>query len=63
MSVENVTITGNDNIGGFVGEDNNGTYSDNDYCQYNSELPAVGNNEYISGITTYDANCEHYTYK
>ena len=63
LTLTNVDIIGDTNIGGFVGNDSNGTYSENLYCQQDSSLPAAGNNEDITGITTYDANCRIYTYK
>ena len=58
VSVENVDITGNSYVGGFIGFDNNGTYRGDSSCQQNISLPAIGNNENITGITTYDVQCK-----
>ena len=58
VTLDNADITGNNFVGGLVGQNIAGSYSGNRYCQHNSEISAVGTNEYIPGITTYEANCE-----
>ena len=57
-STSSQSVNGEVKVGGFVGADSNGTYSENLYCQISLVLPAVGNNDNITGITTYDKNCE-----
>ena len=57
-STANGSVVGDNIVGGLVGYNDSGTYSEGTYCQQDSSLPAVGNSEYIPGITTYDANCE-----